>query len=193
MRKIRLVVGILVVFGVVFPQITLADETIKSDINIKNTFEIISDFFAPSPVLAEETAKIETVQEQVVVAEPEKTEEELKNEAILAKWKLKQAEKWNNLPQGQFVINASAYTASADECDNNLGITASGIKVKEKRTIACPPEFPFGVKIEIEGQGTFVCEDRGGAIKGNHVDIYVQTKAEAFKFGRRNLVAQVVE
>jgi 3D (Asp-Asp-Asp) domain-containing protein len=40
--------------------------------------------------------------------------------------------------------------------------------------------------------GTFVCEDRGGAIKGNKVDIFMKTKAEAFAFGRRNLTAKVV-
>jgi len=41
--------------------------------------------------------------------------------------------------------------------------------------------------------GTYVCEDRGGAIKGNHFDIYMPTKSEAFAFGRKNLVAMVVE
>jgi 3D (Asp-Asp-Asp) domain-containing protein len=40
--------------------------------------------------------------------------------------------------------------------------------------------------------GTYVCEDRGGAIKGNKIDIYMLTKKEAFEFGRRNLMAQVV-
>ena len=51
----------------------------------------------------------------------------------------------------------------------------------------------MGTKIEIDGMGTYVCEDRGGAIKANHFDIYMPTKQEAFAFGRRNLVAMVVE
>jgi 3D (Asp-Asp-Asp) domain-containing protein len=97
-----------------------------------------------------------------------------------------------NLPKGQFVINASAYTAAADECGKSDGITASGLMVKEKETIACPREFPFGTKIKIEGMGVYVCQDRGGAIKGNHIDIYMETKSQAFAFGRRNLIAQVV-
>jgi len=96
-----------------------------------------------------------------------------------------------NLPSGSFTINASAYTAAADECGKSDGITASGIKV-HRGTLACPSSFPFGTKIEIDGMGTFVCEDRGGAIKGNHVDIYVPTKKEAFAFGRRNLIASVI-
>ncbi len=97
------------------------------------------------------------------------------------------------LPEGKFAIDASAYTAAADECGKNDGITASGLRVMENRTIACPPRFPFGTKIRIDGYGTFVCEDRGGAIKGNHVDIYMPTKAQAFAFGRKTLSAEIVD
>jgi 3D (Asp-Asp-Asp) domain-containing protein len=91
----------------------------------------------------------------------------------------------------KFTINASAYTAAADECGKSDGITASGNKVKQDHTIACPREYAFGTKIHIEGMGTYTCEDRGGAIKGNKFDIYMETKSEAFAFGRRNLVAYV--
>jgi 3D (Asp-Asp-Asp) domain-containing protein len=96
-----------------------------------------------------------------------------------------------SFPSGSFTINASAYTAAADECGKSDGITASGSKV-HRGTLACPPNFPFGTKVDIDGMGIFVCEDRGGAIKGNHVDIYMPTKNEAFAFGRRNLIASVV-
>ncbi len=95
-------------------------------------------------------------------------------------------------PQGEFTVNASAYTAAADECGKSDGITASGLKVKEERTIACPSQFPLGTKIKIKGMGNYVCEDRGGAIKNNHIDIYMKTKKEAFAFGRRNLIAEVI-
>jgi 3D (Asp-Asp-Asp) domain-containing protein len=99
---------------------------------------------------------------------------------------------YSSLPKGDFTINASAYTAAADECGKSDGITASGRKVAENRTLACPSGYTFGTKIEIDGMGTYVCEDRGGAIKGNHFDIYMQTKKQAFAFGRRNLIARVV-
>lgn len=122
--------------------------------------------------------------------EPVKSEDEAKREKIYAKYEEKRQNA--NLPEGEFTINASAYTAAADECGKSDGITASGLMVKENRTIACPPAFPFGTKLSIDGMGTYVCEDRGGAIKGNHVDIYMETKSEAFAFGRRNLTAQVV-
>lgn len=122
--------------------------------------------------------------------EPVKTPDELKREAMAEKYKNLIASA--NFPQGKFVLNASAYTAAADECGKSNGITASGVKVMENRTLACPPQYPFGTKIQIDGMGTYVCEDRGGAIKGNHVDIYMETKSQAFAFGRRNLVAEIV-
>lgn len=114
-------------------------------------------------------------------------------EKILSRWKAKQLGKWDSLPKEKFVINASAYTAAADECGKSNGITSSGLKVEEGRTLACPPEYPFGAKIHIEGIGERRCEDRGGAIKGNHFDIYMETKKDAFAFGRRNLEAYVIQ
>jgi 3D (Asp-Asp-Asp) domain-containing protein len=142
------------------------------------------------PVVENNTnTKIETQAEK----EPVKSEEEVKKDEVLDKWKEKQEKMWTSLPSDKFTINASAYTASADECGNDKGITASGIKVKENRTLACPPQFPFGAKISIDGMGTYICEDRGGAIKGNHFDIYMETKDQAFAFGRQKLIAEVVE
>lgn len=115
-------------------------------------------------------------------------------EKSLERWKNKQAHLWETLEVGKkFLINASAYTAAADECGKSDGITASGLKVVKNRTLACPPNFPFGAKIAISGMGVYRCEDRGGAIKGNHIDIYMETKAEAFAFGRRHLEAEIVD
>lgn len=188
MRIIRIVVILLAALAIILPQLASANETINTDTNTKNTFSYIYSLLVPEPAKAQE--QVQMIEEQ---KEAEKTPQDLEKEAILAKWREKQTVKWANLPKESFTINASAYTASADECDNDLGITASGIKVQAKRTIACPPEFPFGAKLEIEGLGTYVCEDRGGAIKGNHIDIYVETKNEAFAFGRQNLSAKVVE
>ena len=127
--------------------------------------------------------------EELVSRDPEELSPE---DRLLARWKEKQVDHWKSLPEDSFTISASAYTAAADECGKSDGVTASGLRVAENRTLACPPQYPFGAKIAIEGYGTYRCEDRGGAIKGNHFDIYMETKREAFAFGRRTLVAEVV-
>jgi|GEM_PF-529593 len=92
-----------------------------------------------------------------------------------------------------FIANISAYTAAFDETDSGDGITASGKRVKTHHTIACPRTYAFGTQIKVEGYGTYTCEDRGGAIKGHKFDIYMETKAEAFAFGRRNLTVTVLQ
>lgn len=153
-------------------------------ISEKNTYDFKKDPFLLSLAFVQKD----------VIEEPKAAEsrEETPEEKILSRWRAKQPEKWASLPKGKFVVNASAYTASADECGNDKGITASGLLVKKQQTLACPPEFPFGARVAIEGVGVLRCEDRGGAIKGNHFDIYMETKTEAFAFGRRNLVAEVI-
>lgn len=115
------------------------------------------------------------------------------NARLIASYNKVKIASYINLPKGDFVMNASAYTAAADECGKSDGITASGNKVAEGRTIACPKGYEFGTKIQIDGMGTYICEDRGGAIKGNHFDIFMQTKKQAFSFGRKNLLARVIE
>ena len=89
--------------------------------------------------------------------------------------------------------NASAYCACVKCCGKTNGITASGTKATAGRTIAAPKNYAFGTKIEIAGMGTYIVEDRGGAITGNKIDIYFDSHAEALKFGRRNLQIKVLD
>ena len=46
-----------------------------------------------------------------------------------------------------------------------------------------PKVVPLGFKIIIEDVGTFTAEDIGGAVKGKHVDILMNTHEEAKQFG----------
>ena len=84
------------------------------------------------------------------------------------------------------VYKITAYCSCAKCCGKTDGITASGTKVKAGRTIAAPKNFPFGTKIMINGH-IYTVEDRGGAIKGNRIDIYFDTHEEALKFGVKNI------
>lgn len=152
------------------------------NINASTTFDSSLSFDT-----LKKTNELEQTHQKLIALEQEKVNEKL------AIWKEKQSSLWKSLPQGKFIINASAYTAAADECGKSDGVTASGLKVTERRTLACPPNFPFGTKIHIETMGDYTCEDRGGAIKDNHFDIYMQTKTEAFAFGRRQLTAEVIQ
>lgn len=70
-------------------------------------------------------------------------------------------------------------------------VTASGNPAIAGWSIAAPKEFPFGTKIMIDGQ-IYSVEDRGGAITGNHFDIYCNTHEEALHFNMRTTSAYLV-
>lgn len=94
----------------------------------------------------------------------------------------KQAKKTSNKKLlGRFKI--TAYCPCSICCGKDNGITASGTKVKEGRTIAVDPKvIPLGSKVEINGK-TYVAEDVGGAIKGNTIDLYFNSHSEANNWG----------
>ena len=82
---------------------------------------------------------------------------------------------------------ATAYCPCNRCCGKTDGITATGTKATAGRTIAVDPQkIPLGSTVIINGQ-TYVAEDIGGAVKGNRVDIFFNTHAEALKFGRRTV------
>lgn len=79
----------------------------------------------------------------------------------------------------------TAYCACKKCCGKNDGITATGTKASEGRTIAVDPnKIPYGTKVVIDGQ-TYIAEDCGGAIKGNRIDLYFDSHQEALNFGRQ--------
>lgn len=89
------------------------------------------------------------------------------------------------------VYKVTAYCACMKCCGKTNGITASGTHATANRTIATPSTFKFGTKVVINGT-TYTVEDRGGAIQGNRIDIYMNTHAEALAFGVRYLYVEVL-
>ena len=92
-----------------------------------------------------------------------------------------------------FIGCITMYTEGYKSCGKypshpEYGITASGKRVKANHTIAMDKRFPFGTLVRVEGFDTiFEVEDRGGAITGNDVDIYIPEypdgEKKAFKWG----------
>lgn len=96
---------------------------------------------------------------------------------------------------------ATAYTAAEDECGKpvghpDYGRTASGEMVRRGIVAVDTDVIPMHSLIKIEGagelSGVYEVKDTGGAIKGNRIDIYVPTKHEAFKFGRRDIKVYIL-
>ena len=92
---------------------------------------------------------------------------------------------------GTAIYKVTGYCACVKCCGKINGITASGTKATAGRTIAASGQFAFGTKLLINGT-TYTVEDRGGAIKGNKIDVYFNTHAEALQWGVKYLPVQVV-
>jgi uncharacterized protein YabE (DUF348 family) len=83
----------------------------------------------------------------------------------------------------------TAYAAGSDHTgkspgDLHYGITRSGTKATEGRTIAVDPNvIPLGTWVYIEGIGLRKAEDTGSAVKGKKIDVYYESDSTAKGFG----------
>ncbi|MCF6287152.1 MAG: 3D domain-containing protein [Candidatus Hydrogenedentes bacterium] len=73
-----------------------------------------------------------------------------------------------------------------------VGQTASGKMAKKHHTIAADTSlYPFGTVMYIPGYGYGVVEDRGGAIKGQHIDLFFGSHEAALKWGKQRKKVQI--
>ena len=87
----------------------------------------------------------------------------------------------------------TAYCPCEKCCGNSNGITASGTKAKQGRTVAVDPRYiTYGTEIIIDGQ-TYIAEDCGGAIKGNRIDLFFDSHSEAESFGKQTKIVRIVK
>jgi 3D (Asp-Asp-Asp) domain-containing protein len=88
-------------------------------------------------------------------------------------------------------VTLTAYSAGPSSTgkskgDAGYGVTASGAKVQEGRTIAVDRDvIPLGWWVYIEGIGFRRAEDTGSAINGKKIDVYYDSHSKASKFGRK--------
>lgn len=94
-------------------------------------------------------------------------------------------------PLGKF--EATAYCPCVECCeqwasDPNNKITSIGVGAYQGNTIAVDPSvIPYGTKLYVEGLGTFIASDCGGAIKGNKLDVYFAVHDQTASFGRKQV------
>ena len=75
----------------------------------------------------------------------------------------------------------TAYCPCSSCCGKSDGITASGTKAQEGRTIAASNQFSFGTRLLINGN-IYTVEDRGN-FAPNTIDIYMDSHSDALNFG----------
>ncbi|MFC5446984.1 3D domain-containing protein [Paenibacillus aestuarii] len=112
-----------------------------------------------------------------------------------------------SMPGGQHqiikkVLNTTltAYTAGYESTGKRsshpeYGITYSGMKAQEGRTIAVDPNvIPLGSTVFIDGIGIRQAEDIGSAIRGSRIDVFMNDLGDAQEFGiKKNVRVYLLE
>lgn len=101
------------------------------------------------------------------------------------------------------VMTATAYDNSFESTGKNPGdryhgMTASGTRARVGAVAVDPRVIPLGTRLYIESldhtpdYGYATAEDTGGAIKGNKIDLFFNTKSEVYNFGRRKVKVYIL-
>lgn len=101
-----------------------------------------------------------------------------------------------NTPSGsahyRAVYNMEA-TAYLPGDGNGSGITATGMVATRGVVAVDPGVIPLGTRVYIPGYGEAVAGDTGGAIRGNRVDLCMESYGEAMQFGRRAVEVYILD
>ena len=82
------------------------------------------------------------------------------------------------------IFEATAYTWTGCR-------TATGPWPSRGMVAVDPRVIPLGTELHIEGYGSAVAADTGGAIQGQRIDLYMDTKHECLQWGRRKVEVQI--
>jgi uncharacterized protein YabE (DUF348 family) len=105
------------------------------------------------------------------------------------------ASRGGSTPSGLSYSTSMRVTATAYAGD---GITATGtVPVRNASgwsTIAVDRNvIPMGTRVYVENYGYAIAEDVGGAIKGNIIDVFMNSESEAISWGRRTVTIYILD
>lgn len=83
-------------------------------------------------------------------------------------------------------MEATAYTHTGNP-------TATGIYPYKGVVAVDPKVIPLGSKLYVEGYGYCEAQDTGGAIKGDRIDVFLDTKEQCFAWGRKIVQVYLLE
>ncbi|EUJ24165.1 LysM peptidoglycan-binding domain-containing protein [Listeria grandensis] len=91
----------------------------------------------------------------------------------------------------EITVTATAYS----KAEPGMGhMTASGIDLNDNpRVIAVDPSvIPLGSKVYVEGYGEAIAADTGGAIKGNKIDVHLDSVQACYNWGVKTVKVQIL-
>lgn len=73
------------------------------------------------------------------------------------------------------------------------GITATGMVARRGVVAVDPNVIPLGTRLYIPGYGMAIAADTGGAIRGQKIDLLMESYGEAMEFGRRSIEVYILQ
>ena len=90
----------------------------------------------------------------------------------------------------KLTMDASAYSS---QDPGNGSHTARGNLLRRGLVAVDTDIIPLGTELYIEGYGYAVADDTGGAIRGNKIDLAMDSHEEALYFGRQEVVVYILK
>ena len=88
-------------------------------------------------------------------------------------------------PERALIMTATAYAYTGHR-------TKTGTWPQRGTVAVDPRVIKLGTRLWVEGYGPAVAADTGGLIKGNRVDVYLESEAAAREWGRRPVEVRVL-
>jgi len=102
------------------------------------------------------------------------------------------------------IMTSTAYDLSVESCGKTpdhpeYGITYSGTRAKRGTVAVDPGVIPLGTRLYIESldgradYGFAVAEDTGSAVKGNIIDLFMESESDVAAYGKRKVRVYIIE
>lgn len=133
-------------------------------------------------------AALETQDKKAEIIKTENNEE--KEDVLETETATKKEEEKNHKT---LTMVATAYTADPAENGPWGAVAYDGQPLRRGIVAVDPNIIPMGSRLYIEGYGEAIAADQGGKIKGNRIDLFMDSKAEAYNWGMRTVKVIILD
>ena len=164
---IGFIIGVTLTLGISFlfkndPDEPVNENTTQIETSESVTKTIVFDKVEVTPIKTFETVEVKPTEPTIISLGEYKLTAYCSCEKCCGQWAVNRPKNENGKP----II----YTA-------NMSVAKQGVTVAADTSV-----LPFGTVLLIDGN-EYIVQDRGGAIKGNRIDVYFESHEEALQFG----------
>lgn len=141
---------------------------------------------------------LDSLTDGVYIVEGWVDDKKLANTQVITKGEIPAAEETAPVASANGVTSLGVFRTTAYcpcyQCSEGWGRqTSTGAVATADHTIAVDPNvIPYGTKVMIDGI-VYTAEDRGGGVKGNHIDIFYDTHSQTRQHGSRTAEVFLVQ